>query len=73
MVEMYLYPELEMLWAQAEQGEQKPLQASVEAVTAAQKLLNDVHVTNQNMLQHQVLPGVIHINYDAAKCAECSP
>lgn len=57
MVEMYLYPEMEVLWAQAEQGkgpDQQPLQANMEAVAAAQKLLSDTHVTEKYALQHQV-------------------
>lgn len=57
MVEMYLYPEIEVLWAQAEQGYgpgQQPPQANTEAVAAAQKLLNDLHVTSENALQHKV-------------------
>ena len=57
MVEMYLYPEMEVLWAQAEQGnspDQQPLQANMEAVAAAQKLLSDAHVTDKFALQHQV-------------------
>lgn len=57
MVEMYLYPEVEILWAQAEQGrspDQQPLEANLEAVTAAQKLLSDAHVTGECALQHKV-------------------
>lgn len=59
MVEMYLYPEVEILWAQAEQGfspDQQPLEANLEAVTAAQKLLNDAHVTSECALQYKVSP-----------------
>ena len=59
MVEMYLYPEVEILWAQAEQGyspEQQPQEANLEAVTAAQKLLSDAHVTDECALQHKVSP-----------------
>ncbi|DBB04932.1 TPA: hypothetical protein ACH3X3_010212 [Trebouxia sp. C0006] len=58
MVEMYLHPEIEVMWAQAEQGlgpDQQPLQANLEAVAAAQKFLNDVHVTDNFAVQHKVL------------------
>lgn len=57
MVEMYLHPEIEVMWAQAEQGlglDQQPLQANLEAVAAAQKLLDDVHVTDNFAVQHKV-------------------
>ena len=67
MVEMYLYPEIEMLWAQAEQGyspDHQPLQANMEAVNAAQKLLGDVHVSDDNMLQHKVCPGYQVLKYN---------
>ena len=56
MVEMYLHPEIEVMWAQAEQGlgpDQQPLQANLEAVAAAQRLLNDVHVTDDFAVQHK--------------------
>ena len=56
MVEMYLHPEIEVMWAQAEQSlasDQQPLQANLEAVAAAQKLLHDVHVTEDSALQHK--------------------
>ncbi|KAA6420554.1 MAG: tetratricopeptide repeat 21B [Trebouxia sp. A1-2] len=56
MVEMYLHPEIEVMWAQAEQGlglDQQPLQANLEAVAAAQKLLDDVHVTDNFAVQHK--------------------
>lgn len=56
MVEMYLHPEIEVMWAQAEQSlasDQQPLQANLEAVAAAQKLLQDVHVTEDTALQHK--------------------
>ena len=61
MAEIYLYPEIELLWAQAEQGYspgQLPLQANLEAVAAAQKLLSDVHITEDIAVQHKV--GVYH-------------
>ena len=57
MAEIYLYPEIEVLWAQAEQGQspdQQPLEANMEAVAAAKKLLSDVHVTDEIALQHKV-------------------
>ena len=56
MVEMYLHPEIEVMWAQAEQSlasDQQPLQANLEAVAAAQKLLQDAHVTEDTALQHK--------------------
>ena len=57
MAEMYLYPEIEVMWAQAEQGhspDQQLLQANMEAVVAAKKLLSDVHMTDKIALQHKV-------------------
>ncbi len=74
MVEMYLHPEIEVMWAQAEQGyspEQQPLQANLEAVTAAKKLLNDVHVTEESALKHQVLYRPIAISW--LSCCMCMP
>lgn len=71
MVEMYLYPEVEFLWAQAEQGyspEQQPLQANMEAVAAAQKLLSDAHVTDKNALQHQVRMPLASCKLDHQSC-----
>lgn len=55
MVEMYLDPEIEVVWAQAGQGTAQPaLEPNVEAVHAAQTLLLDVQVTEGIALQHQV-------------------
>ena len=55
MVEMYLDPEIEVMWAQAGQGTPQPaLDPNLEAVHAAQTLLLDVQVTEGIALQHQV-------------------
>ena len=72
MVEMYLYPEMEILWAQAEQGrspdQQQPLEANLEAVTAAQKLLSDAHVTDESALQHKVNQSILSISHHHQLC-----
>lgn len=55
MIEMYLDPEIEVMWAQTGQGiAQSALQPNLEAVHAAQTLLQDVHVTEDVALRHQV-------------------
>lgn len=55
MAEMYLDPEIEVMWAQAGQGIPQPaLQPNLEAVHAAQTLLAAVSVTEDIALRHQV-------------------
>lgn len=76
MVELYLHPEIEVMWAQAEQGyspEQQPLRANTEAVQAAQKLLNDVRFTEESALQHKVGPTLVwlgHIHVCLSSCEQ---
>lgn len=70
MVEMYLEPEIEVMWAQAGQGSaQQPLQTNLEAVHAAQKLLHDVHVTDSIAQRHQVWPCPDQLSQSRA-CAD---
>lgn len=69
MVEMYLHPEIEVMWAQAEQGlgpDQQPLQANLEAVAAALKLLNDVHITDDFAVQHKASQRFVCLCLQAA-------
>ena len=55
MIEMYLDPEIEVMWAQTGQGiAQAALQPNLEAVHAAQTLLQDILVTEDVALRHQV-------------------
>ena len=68
MAEIYLYPEIEVLWAQAEQGNspsEQPLQANLEAIAAAQRLLSDVHVTEAVAIQHKVITAFLLIQIEA--------
>lgn len=56
MIEMYLDPEIEVMWTQAGQGDSQPaLQPNLEAVQAAQTLLLDIHVQEDIVMRHQVL------------------
>ncbi len=69
MVEMYLHPEIEVMWAQAEQGlgpDQQPLQANLETVAAALKLLNDVHITDDFAVQHKASQRFVCLCLQAA-------